>query len=353
MRVGIIGGSGYAGGAAIQLLCFHPEVEITFISSRKLMGKYVHSQIPNLRGVIDLKFEFPNNDIIAKKCDLVFTAVPHNTAHQLVPELLNLGIKVIDLSADFRLRKLEYYSEYYGDHSHPELLASAVYGMPELHREQIKSAKLVAVPGCMASSAIYALAPLVKEKLIDPKHIVADSKTGSSGSGAEVSESSHHPLRANSLRPYKLSGHRHTAEIEQELSILNGQESSITVGFSAHAVDLTRGILTTTHAYPNGEVLPDEKTVIKAYRSFYQGEKFIRFMKLAQGVFRLPDPKLIAGTNYVDVGFELDPHGNRIVSVCALDNLIKGTAGNAIQCLNIMSGFKEDTALTFPGLYPY
>jgi N-acetyl-gamma-glutamyl-phosphate/LysW-gamma-L-alpha-aminoadipyl-6-phosphate reductase len=352
MRIGVIGASGFAGGALVQLLLFHKDITLTYITSRSLVGKYVHSKIPTLRGMTDLKFELPNNDLIRQKCDLIFTAVPHQTAHEIVGDILATGVKVIDLSADFRLHKLEDYKEYYGEHSHPELLSEAVYGMPELHRDQIKKARLIAVPGCQAASTIYALAPLIKEKLIDPNRIIADSKTGSSGSGAEVSEASHHPIRANCIRPYKLVGHRHTAEIEQELSFIAGDNTQVHVGFSAHAVDLTRGILTTTHSFPLNLKI-EEKEIIKSYRKFYSGEKFIRFMKLSSGVFQLPDPKLIMGTNYVDVGFELDTHISRIVSVCALDNLIKGTAGNAIQCMNLVSNFKEDEGLCFPGIFPY
>jgi N-acetyl-gamma-glutamyl-phosphate/LysW-gamma-L-alpha-aminoadipyl-6-phosphate reductase len=352
MRVGIIGASGFAGGTLVQLLLFHKEIELTYVTSRTYVGKYVHSQIPTLRGMTDLKFELPNNDQIRNKCDVVFTAVPHKTAHQMMPDLLNCGVKVIDLSADFRIKDVNAYSEYYGEHSHPELLKDAVYGMPELHREEIKKAKLVAVPGCQASSTIYALVPLIRDNLINPNLIIADSKTGSSGSGAEVTEASHHPIRSNCVRPYKLTGHRHTAEIEQELQFVSETKTPVKVGFSAHAVDLTRGILTTTYSFPQKNDIT-EKDVIKAYRKSYSNEKFIRFMKISSGVFQLPDPKLIMGTNYVDVGFELDTHINRIVSVCALDNLVKGTAGNAIQSLNLMCNFKEEEGLLFPGLFPY
>jgi N-acetyl-gamma-glutamyl-phosphate/LysW-gamma-L-alpha-aminoadipyl-6-phosphate reductase len=352
MRVGIIGASGYAGGTLVQLLLFHKNVELTYVTSRKYVGKFVYSQIPTLRGMTDLKFELPNNETIRNKCDIVFTAVPHGTSHEMMPDLLASGVKVIDLSADFRLKDPNVYKKYYNEHSHPELMSSAAYGMPELHREQIKTAKLVAVPGCMASSVIYALSPLIREGLIQTNHIIADSKTGSSGSGAEVSEASHHPIRANCVRPYKLTGHRHTAEIEQELTLVGNNQDQVKVGFSAHAVDLTRGILSTTYSIPKLEKI-EEKDIIKAYRKFYTGEKFVRFMKISTGVFQLPDPKLIMGTNYVDVGFELDEHVSRIVSVCALDNLVKGTAGNAIQSMNIMSNFKEEEGLLFPGLFPY
>jgi N-acetyl-gamma-glutamyl-phosphate/LysW-gamma-L-alpha-aminoadipyl-6-phosphate reductase len=357
MRVGIIGGSGYAGGSLVQLLSLHPnpEVELTYVTSRALVGKPVHTSLVNLRGVEKvkkLKFEMPSAARAKELCDLVFLAVPHKTSYSIIKEYLDAGLKVIDLSADFRLKDQKVYEHYYGPHGCPELFKDAVYGMPETHKEEIKNAKIVAVPGCHAASAIYALMPLVKENLIQTDKIIVDSKTGSSGSGAEASESTHHPIRANSIRPYGLTGHRHTAEIEQELELLSSG-NKVTVGFSAHGANIVRGILSTSYAFLNPNKTVDDKTVIQAYRSFYKDSPFVRFMRLSTGVFRLPDPKLIAGTNYVDVGFELDDHMPRIVAVCALDNLIKGTAGNALQCMNIMCGYPETQGLEFPGLFPY
>ncbi len=357
MRVGIIGGSGYAGGSLLQLLSVYPgsDVELTYVTSRSLVGKPIHTSLVTLRGVEKvkkLKFEMPSPERAKELCDLVFLAVPHGTSHSIIKDYLDAGLKVVDLSADYRIKDLKTYEYYYGTHGCPEYIKEAVYGMPEIHRKEIKNARLVAVPGCHASSAIYALLPLVKEDLIQTDKIIVDSKTGSSGSGAEVSESTHHPIRANSIRPYGLTGHRHTAEIEQELEFISSGKK-VTVGFSAHGANLVRGILSTSYAFLNPDKKVDEKTVIQAYRNFYKDEPFIRFMKLNTGVFRLPDPKLIAGTNYVDVGFELDDHMPRIVAVCALDNLIKGTAGNAIQCMNIMCGFPETQGLEFPGIFPY
>ncbi|MCP4764557.1 MAG: N-acetyl-gamma-glutamyl-phosphate reductase [archaeon] len=357
MRVGIIGGSGFAGGTLLQLLLMHPNVEVGLVTSRTLVGKYIHQIHPNLKGISkNIKFELMKKEIIKEKCDFVFLAIPHGTAHLLVPDLLETGVKVIDLSADYRIKKQSVYEKYYVNHSNPDLLKTAVYGMPELHRDEIKKANLVAGPGCHASSAIYALAPLVNEGLINLKQIIVDSKTGSSGSGHKVTEASHHPFRENSIRAYKMTGHRHTAEIEQELGYLANNtkyeenEYTVKVGFSAHGINIIRGILSTCHIFPNKEV--DEKTLIKAYRKFYKDEPFIRFIKQKTGIYRLPDPKLIGGTNYVDVGFELDEHMDRIVALCALDNLVKGAAGNAVQCMNIMAEFNEKAGLEFPGLFP-
>jgi len=357
MDVGVIAASGYAGGEAVRMLLFHPKVNLNYITSRKLISKYFHSVYPNLRKISDIKFDEYNISKAKEKCDLIFLAAPHGVSQKMVPELLEAGIKVIDLSADFRIKDPTIYKHYYKkDHSHPELLEKAVYGLPEIHREEIKNANLIAVAGCHASSAIYALYPLIKENLIEFDNIIVDSKTGSSGSGTGINESSHHPVRANSLRPYKMVGHRHTAEIEQELTLAlkskGNTSSNVKVGFSAHAVNLVRGILSTCHVFYDKSKEMDDKQLYQAFRTSYKDEPFVRLINQKTGIFRLPDPKIIVGTNYADVGFQIDEHINRIVSLCAIDNLIKGTAGNAIQCMNIMCGFPEKTGLEFPGFYP-
>ena len=356
MDVGVIGASGYTGGETVRLLLSHPKVNLNYVTSRRLVSKYFHSVYPNFRKISDLKFEEYNVARAKEKCDVIFLTVPHGTSQDIVPDLLEAGLKVIDLSADFRLKNKEIYQQYYKKvHSHPELLVEkAVYGLPELHRTEIKTAELVAVAGCHAASAIYGLFPLIKEGLIQTNNIIVDSKTGSSGSGANFSESSHHPIRANSIRAYKLVGHRHTAEIEQELSLISksGKSQDVKVGFSAHAINLVRGILSTSHVFYNESMNVEDKELFRVYRSAYKDEQFIRLIKQKVGIFRLPDPKLIIGTNFADVGFKIDDHINRIVVVCALDNLVKGAAGNAIQCMNIMCGFPEPTGLEFPGLFP-
>jgi len=357
LNVGVIAATGYAGGETVRLLSYHPNVNLNYITSRKLIAKYFHSIYPNLRGISNLKFEEFNLEKAKEKCDLVFLAVPHGVSQAMVPDLLEVGLKIIDLSADFRIKDVKEYKTYYEkDHICPEFLEKAVYGLPELHRNEIKSSNLIAVAGCHASSAIYALYPLINENLIQIDNIIVDSKTGSSGSGASMSESSHHPIRANSIRPYKMTGHRHTAEIEQELSFIlkkkGIENTNVKVGFSAHAVNLVRGILSTSYVFYDTSKQIDEKMLFKAYRNAYKDEPFVRLITQKTGIFRLPDPKVIIGTNYCDVGFQLDNHMNRIVLLCALDNLIKGTAGNAIQCMNIMLGFPETAGLEFPGYFP-
>jgi len=351
-NVGVVAASGYAGGEAVRLLSSHPKVKLNYITSRKLISKYFHSVYPNFRNISNLKFEEYNLKDAKERCDIVFLAVPHKVSQDIVPDLLDAGLKVVDLSADFRIKDEKIYQKYYKkEHSHPELLESAVYGIPELHRAEIKKADLVAVAGCQASCAIYGIYPLVKEGLIQVNNIIIDSKTGSSGSGASFNESSHHPIRANSIRPYKMTGHRHTAEIEQELSFFCTNKK-VRVGFSAHGVNLVRGILSTSHVFFDESIGMDEKTLFKAYRAAFKDEPFLRLVNQKTGIFRLPDPKIIVGTNYCDVGFQVDSNMNRIVILSALDNLVKGTAGNAVQCMNLMCGFPETTGLEFPGYYP-
>lgn len=357
VNVGVVGASGFAGGETVRLLSNHPKVNVNYITSRKLIGKYFHSIYPNLRNVVDYKFEEYKVKTAQEKCDILFLATPHGISQDMVPSLLETGLKIIDLSADFRLKDAKLYRNYYKkDHSNPELFQEAVYGLPELHRDQIKDAHLVAVAGCHASSAIYGLYPLIRGELIQTNNIIVDSKTGSSGSGASVNESTHHPIRANSIRPYKMTGHRHTAEIEQELNLQLSREKSketkVKVGFSAHAVNLVRGILSTTHVFIADNSNLTERVLFKTYRKAFKGEPFLRLVNQNTGVFRLPDPKIIAGTNYCDIGFELDNHLNRIVVLCTLDNLIKGTAGNAVQSMNIMCDFSEALGLEFPGYFP-
>ncbi len=352
VNVGVIAASGYAGGEAVRLLSFHPNVNLTYITSRKMTTKFFHTVYPNFRNVSNLKFEEYDPEKAKEKCDIVFLGVPHRVSQDMVPELLEVGLKVIDLSADFRIKNKEIYQKYYKkEHSNPEFIDKAVYGIPELHREELKKTNLVAVAGCQAACAIYGIFPLIKAGLVDVNKIIIDSKTGSSGSGASYNEASHHPIRANSIRPYKLTGHRHIAEIEQELSLISGGKK-VKVGFSAHGVNLVRGILSTAHLFYDDSIDMDEKMLFKVYRGAFRDEPFIRLINQKTGIYRLPDPKIIIGTNYVDVGFQIDDNINRIVVVSALDNLIKGTAGNAIQCMNIMCDFPETMGLNFPGYFP-
>ena len=349
MRIGIIGGSGYVGSELLRLLLMHPQAEVTMVTSRQSVGEYVFNVHPNLRGLTQLKFVPQDMNELQKNCDLIFTATPHGGSVNLVPKLLDAGLKVIDMSADFRLKNSVDYETYYGwKHLHPEILKIAAYGLPELHREEIKGAKLVACPGCMATSAILGLAPIVKAGLVDKDRIVVDLKVGSSGGGSKLSISSHHPERFSGVRPYKVVGHRHIAEVEQELNVLTNEP--IKISFSPHAVNMVRGILSTIHTFPKHPIT--NKDIWNAFRGQYGAEPFIRLVKYQKGPYQLPDPKVTIGTNYCDIGFEIDEHANRLLLFSALDNMTKGASGQGVQCMNLLMGIDETTGLKSTGFHP-
>jgi len=349
VRVGIIGGSGYVGGELLRLLLLHPQVEVTMVTSRKYAGEFAFGVHPNLRGATQLKFLPLNLSDTSKNCDLVFTATPHGSSVNLVPKLLEMGLRVIDMSADFRLKNPEGYIEWYGwKHAHPELLKEAVYGLTELHRQEIKNARLIACPGCMAIATILGLAPMVKAEVMEKDRVVVDAKIGSSGGGSAPSLASHHPERFGGVRPYKPVGHRHIAEIEQELNLLTNE--TVTISFSTHAVNMVRGILSTIHVFLTKSLT--DKDVWKIYRSSYQEEPFVRLVRYKKGLHRLPDPKVVIGTNFCDIGFEFDPHTNRLVILSAIDNMMKGAAGQGVQCLNVVLGVDEKTGLESMGFHP-
>ncbi len=349
LKIGIIGGSGYVGSELLRLLLLHPEVEVTMVTSRQNAGEYVFNTHPNLRGITQLKFVPLDVAELSKNCDLVFTATPHGGAVNLVPKLLEAGLKVIDMSADFRLKNPADYETYYGwAHVHPEILKDAAYGLPELHREEIKTAKLIACAGCEATAAILALAPIVKAGLVEKDKIVVDLKVGSSGGGSKPTVASHHPERASGVRPYKVVGHRHIAEVEQELNALSSEP--ITISFTPHAVNIIRGILATIHAFPKQKI--ENKDLWRVYRGMYGNEPFIRLVKYQKGPYQLPDPKVAVGTNFCDVGFEIDEHANRLILFSAVDNMVKGAAGQGVQCLNILMGIDETAGLKSTGFHP-
>ncbi len=349
MRIGIIGGSGYVGSELLRLLLMHPEVEVTMVTSRQSAGEYVFNLHPNLRGLTQLKFVPQDMTELQKNCDLIFTATPHGGSVNLVPKLLEVGLKVIDMSADFRCKNPKDYETYYGwTHAHPEMLKEAAYGLPELHREEIKKSKLIACPGCMATSAILGLAPIVKAGLVDNSILIVDLKVGSSGGGSRPTLASHHPERSSGVRPYQVCGHRHIAEVEQELNALTSEP--VKVSFTPHAVNMVRGILSTIHTFPKQPVAI--KDIWKALRGMYGNEPFIRLVKYQKGPYQLPDPKITVGTNFCDVGFEIDEHANRLIMFSAIDNMTKGAAGQGVQCLNLLLGIDETRGLKSTGFHP-
>jgi N-acetyl-gamma-glutamyl-phosphate/LysW-gamma-L-alpha-aminoadipyl-6-phosphate reductase len=342
MKVSIVGASGYTGGELLRLLLFHPQVEIGQVTSESHAGEYVHHQHPNLRKRTQLQFTARDQ---LESCDMLFLALPHGEAQKRIEQYMSLAPKIVDLSADFRLRDPAAYKKWYGeDHQASQYLGQFVYGLPELHREAMKTAHAISGVGCNATVSNLALLPLVKANLIAPdKPIVIDIKTGSSEGGASVNAGSHHPEKSHSVRAYAPTGHRHTAEVLQELGLSN-------VHLSMTAVDLVRGVLGAAHVFVKPGTA--EKDLWKAYRAAYNNEPFVRIVKDKTGIHRVPDPKILAGSNYADVGFDLDPETGHVVSLAAIDNLMKGASGSAVQAMNIMCGFEETTGLEFPGLHP-
>jgi N-acetyl-gamma-glutamyl-phosphate/LysW-gamma-L-alpha-aminoadipyl-6-phosphate reductase len=351
VRVGVVGASGYAGGELLRILLKHGKVDLAFATSKRNAGEYLFRVHPNLRGMTEM--QFIDNDVskMTDLADLVLTAMPHGQSIQMVSQLASAGLKVVDLSADFRLKDPADYPLWYGfEHPDPELLSKFVYAVPELNKDAIAATSLAASPGCMAITSILALAPLFKQKEVtmDGDHIVVDAKIASSGSGGKPSLSTHYSERYGVVRPYKPAGHRHTGEIEQQLSWLGGKK--VTVSMSAHAINMVRGILCTCHVFYEGDV--QNSAVWKMYRGLYTGKPFIRMVKDKKGPFRLPDPKVVIGSNFCDVGFEIDERGHRIVAIGAIDNLVKGAAGNAVQVMNIMLGLDEKQGIYDAPLHP-
>lgn len=344
ITVSILGGSGYAGGELIRIVLGHPYVLLQEVTSRNFADRPVAHAHPNLRKRTELLFKSPAE---ISPCDVLFVALPNGESMKYMDKLKKKAKKIIDLGADYRIHDAKIFEDWYGyAHKAPSLLQKFVYGIVELHRQHIKKASFVACAGCEATVSILSLYPLVKHNLIE-EDIIIDAKMSSSQAGLKPTLSSHHPERAGAVRSYMPTGHRHTAEIVQEIS---QKGFSPRIGISATAIDMVRGLLVTIHAIPKKGI--SEKEVWKAYRTEYGSEPFIRIVKDKLGIYRYPEPKILQGTNYCDIGFELDTKTNRLVVIGAIDNLVKGTAGQAVQAMNCMYGFPETTGLEFTGLHP-
>lgn len=343
LRTAIVGASGYAGGEVLRLLLSHPEVEVTQITSETYAGQYAHFVHPNLRGRTDLRFVRPSE---LQPCDVLFLAMPHGAAMKRIGDFIGMAERIVDLSADFRLRNPADYVKWY-EHSHPapDWLEKFVYGLPELHREELKGARYASGVGCNASVTILALWPLYKRGLV--RETVVEVKVGSSEGGNKESPASHHPERAGVVRTYMPAGHRHLAEIIQELR-LDPQQPGL--HFSITSVGTVRGATATCHCLLKDDL--DEKTAWQFYREDYGAEPFIRLVRAKRGIYRYPEAKILSGSNYCDIGFEADPHARRLIVIAAIDNLMKGAAGSAVQCMNLMCGFPETMGLEFTGLHP-
>ena len=342
VTVSIICGSGYGVGELLRLLLGHPNVEIKQVTSRSHLGEYVYQLHPNLRKRTQLKFSDP---AALESVDVLFLAQPHGQAQHNIEQYAKLAPKIIDLAADFRLHDARFYEQWYSEkHAAPEWLNKFVYGLPELHRAEMATANYVSGVGCNATASNLALLPLVKADLIDlSAPVIIEIKVGSSEGGAEGNSGSLHAERANVIRTFSAFGHRHTAEVIQEMGVKD-------VSLTMTAVDLVRGVLATAHARVKQGVAT--KDLWKAYRAVANENPFVRVVKEQRGIYRVPEPKILAGSNYADLGFELDESNGHIVSMCAIDNLMKGASGSAVQCMNLMMGWDETLGLEFMGLHP-
>ena len=343
VKVAIVGASGYAGEELVRLLLGHPAANLVAVTSRQYAGQTVAQVFPkfsHFQKAKALRFSEPNAELLARDAEVVFLALPHGVAAEYAVPLLELGAKVIDLSADFRLKEAAVYQEFYAhEHPAPNLLARSVYGLPEFYREQLKSADFVACPGCYPTSILLPLIPLLRAKLIDPASIIADSMSGVTGAGRKVEVDYLFAECNESLRPYGIPKHRHLSEIEQELSLAAGEK--VVVQFTPHLVPVNRGILTTIYAAPAQRDNNLAGRISEVYSAVYGNEPFVR---LVEGK-AFPDTKNVVGTNFVEIGWRVDPRTGRIILLCAEDNIVKGTSGQAIQCFNIMQALPETTGL--------
>lgn len=345
-RIAIAGASGYAGAELVRLAATHPFFEIAAVTSEKSAGQPVASVFPSLTGIVQQTFEALAPEALAERADALFLALPHTKSQDPVALCRKAGKLIVDLSADYRLKDVAAYEKWYQTpHAHPALLREAVYGLPELHRGAIAKASLVASPGCYPTAAILQLAPLFSKGLVQQNTVVIDAKSGISGAGRSPALPYHFPEAHESLEPYKIGQHRHIPEIEQELSGVLGTPGAVTVAFTPHLVPMNRGILSTAYCKLTKDIkLPDLRAL---YREFYSGERFIR---LYEDI--VPNPKYIKGSNFCDIAVYLDQRAGWVVTVAAVDNLVKGAAGQAIQAMNLMMGLPEETGLTAPGSYP-
>jgi N-acetyl-gamma-glutamyl-phosphate reductase len=348
-KVAIVGASGYSGEELVHLLLSHPLVELAAVTSRQYAGQSLAQIFPRFANhprAKELLFSEPKVELLAKQAQIVFLALPHGVAAEYAVPLLQLGCQVIDLSADFRLKSAAVYKEFYAhDHPAPELLSKAVYGLPEIHRAEIKKASLIASPGCYPTSVLLPTIPLLKAGLIKPTGIIADSLSGVSGAGRKVEQDLLFVECNESVRPYGVPKHRHLSEIEQELSL--AADAQVTIQFTPHLIPINRGILTTLYLAPaehfsdsaGMNALADKLSA--AYRQVYGNEPFIRLLEGKA----LPDTKNVAGTNVIEIAWRLDPRTGRLIVMSAEDNLVKGASGQAVQSLNIMCGFPETAGL--------
>lgn len=343
IRVSIIGASGYGGGELARLLVGHPEVELVHLTAESKAGEAIADLYPNLRGFTSAITEATNVAQIAGDSDVVFLALPNGKAMQLAPAIVPHA-RLVDLGADFRFKDPQVYEHWYkSPHTCPEVLADAAYGLTEFRRGEVRRSQIVGNPGCYPTAALLATLPLLHSGKVRMDRVIVDAKSGVSGAGRGLSIGTHFAEINENVTPYNVAGHRHTPEIEQELSAQLGQDVSVT--FTPHLVPMTRGILVTAYLSVTGTVTTDEATSI--LREAYAGEPFVRVL-----VDALPQTKATNGSNFCDVAVRADAHTGTLIAMAALDNLVKGASGQAVQNMNVMMGFPEDLGLRTPGLYP-
>jgi N-acetyl-gamma-glutamyl-phosphate reductase len=336
-RAGIVGATGYAGAELVRILAGHPDAEITILTSRQFAGTRFDRVYPSMSGSVDLVCEAFSADRICECADIIFLALPHKLPMKYAPEILKKDKRIVDLSADFRFNDADLYESVYQPHSAKHLLKDAVYGLSEIYFEQIRTAALIGNPGCYPTSVLLPLIPLVKEGLLDLDSIIADSKSGVSGAGRSLSIASHYCEVHESFKAYKVGVHRHNPEMDTVLSREAGQGASLT--FVPHLVPMTRGMLTTIYATPTSKLKLQD--LAECYLRAYADKHFVRLCPEGS----MPDTRHVRGTNYCDIGFTIDEHTNRLIIISAIDNLVKGAAGQAVQNMNIMLGIDETTGL--------
>ena len=343
IKVGIIGATGYAGSELVRLITQHPKAELVTMTSQSYAGqeyKEVYSNYSHL----DYVCEEEHIEEMAEKCDVIFLALPHGVASKKINADILSKTKIIDLGADFRIQDVDVYEKWYTTHYSKDILPEAVYALCEINRDKIKGKRIVANPGCYTSCSILSLYPLVKEGMIDLSSIIIDAKSGATGAGRGLSLGNHYCELNESVKAYKVASHRHTPEIEEQLSIAAGQD--IVLNFTPHLIPMDRGILATCYATLNKKYTYED--IRKAYEKHYGNEHFIRLTK--EGVF--PETKWVKGSNFVDIGFTVDERTNRVIVIGALDNLFKGAAGQAVQNMNIIMGIEETTGIDYVPIFP-
>ena len=345
IKVGIIGATGYAGGELVRILMGHKEAEIVWYGSRSYIDQKYADVYRNMFQIVDAKCMDDNIEALADQVDVIFTATPQGFLASVINENILGKTKIVDLSADFRIKDVKVYEKWYGiEHKSPQFIEEAVYGLCEVNRDKVKGARLIANPGCYTTCSILTAYPLAKEGIIDMRTIIVDAKSGTSGAGRSAKVDSLYCEVNESMKPYGVATHRHTPEIEEQLGYASGE--NVTISFTPHLVPMNRGILATEYATLKKDVTGEEVKAI--YDKYYADEKFVRV--LGEGV--CPETKWVEGSNYVDIGFKLDPRTNRIVMMGVIDNLVKGAAGQAVQNMNLFFGLPESEGLELVPMFP-